>query len=145
VFCAVMLELCPKGAIKSIVKTLCGMVMAIALIGPLLNFDMPAYSINLAKYRLIGEKAASAGQTEKDHLSRTIIEEECRAYILDKGKALGADIYDASVGLKWSGEGFWYPVDCEIKGNYHSGLASAISGELGIGELSQEWMDYEGA
>ncbi len=145
VFCAAMLELCPKGPVKNVVKTLCGMVMAVALVSPLVYSEMPSYSMNLAKYRAIGEKAASAGLEETNSLSRTIIEEECRAYILDKGKALEADITDAAVGLKWSGEGFWYPVECEIEGKYHSGLAAAISGELGIGEEKQKWTEYEGA
>ncbi len=145
VFCGLMTELCPKGSVKTVLKTLCGMVMAIALISPLLSLDMPSYSMNLAKYRREGEKIAAAGKESADNFSRTIIEEECRAYILDKGKALGAYVSDASVGLKWSGEGFWYPVECEIKGKYHSGLASAISGELGIGEERQEWTEYEGA
>ena len=144
-FCAVMLELCPKGGVKAVVKLLCSLLMSVALISPLLSFEMPEYSMLLAEYRLMGEKAAASGQEERETLSRSIIEEECRAYILDKGKALGADISDASVGLKWSGDGFWYPVECEIKGEYHSGLSGAISAELGLGEESQVWISDESA
>lgn len=145
VFCAVMCELCPKGSVKSVVKLLCGMVMALALISPLLNMELPYYAMNLAEYRLMAEEAASDGKSESDTLSRTIIEEQCRAYILDKGQALGADIQDAGVKLRWSSEGFWYPVGCEIKGKYHGGLAAAISSELGLGDESQVWTNNEGA
>lgn len=143
IFCAVMGELCPKGTVKAVVKTLCGIVMVMAFLSPLLNLEPEDYSLNLAKYRAEGEKAASGGQAERDLLSRTIIEEECRAYILDKARGLGADVVDASVKLRWSSEGVWYPVECEITGSYHGGLASAISAELGIGEESQVWSKNE--
>lgn len=145
IFCAVMTELCPKGPVKGIVKSLCGILMALALISPLMNWDMNSYSINLAQYRLMGEEIAAAGETEREALSRTFIEEECRAYILDKGQALGAELEDAAVKLRWSGDGFWYPVECELKGEFHPGLAAAISAELGIGEEGQKWSKDEGA
>ncbi len=144
VFCAVMCELCPKGTVKSVVKLLCGMVMALALISPLINMEPAQYPLNLAGYRLMAEEAAANGKSESDALSRTIIEEQCRAYILDKGQTLGADIQGAGVKLRWSEEGFWYPVECEIEGRYHSGLAAAISSELGLGDESQVWKENEG-
>lgn len=145
VFCAVMTEICPKGQVKTVVKMLCGMVMSLALISPLLSLDMSSYSLNLAKYRTMGESIAAEGQEAGNAWSRTIIEEECRAYILDKAALLGAVAGDASVSLKWSGEGFWYPVECEIQGQYHQGLSSAIESGLGIGAESQKWSGNEGA
>ena len=145
VFCAVMTELCPKGPVKSVVKALCGMVMALALISPLLNLDIESYSVNLARYRLMGEEAAMEGKNSADRYSRTIIESRCRAYILDKAAALGAGIDDASVTLRWSSEGFWYPVECEIVGQRSAELASAIESGLGIGPEGQKWRSDEGA
>ncbi len=145
VFCAVMTEICPKGAVKNIVKVLCGIVMAIALISPVLKLDMPGYSMNMAKYRLRGEEIAAAGREMSDNMSRTIIEEDCRAYILDKGAALGAEITDAVVKLKWSGEGFWYPVECEIWGEYYEPLSRLIESELGIMKENQKWSKDESA
>ncbi len=129
---------------KNIVKTLCGMVMAIALISPLMSLDMSDYSINMSKYRQKGEEIVAAGKMETDKLSRTIIEDECRAYILDKADVLGADIAEASVKLKWSEEGFWYPVECEMAGKYSSSLAGIIESELGIAEENQKWRKDEG-
>jgi len=143
VFCAVMCEICPKGGVKAVVKGLCGVVMSLALLSPLAGTAMPEYSLNLAKYRTMAQEAAESGEQERNMLSRPIIEEECRAYILDKGEALGADIRDASVSLRWSSEGFWYPAECRIEGKYHSGLAGAISAELGLGEESQVWTEHE--
>lgn len=143
VFCAVMTEIVPKGPVKNIVKTLCGMVMAIALLSPLLQLDLAGYSLNMAKYRQKGEEIVSGGKEITDNLSRTIIEEECRAYILDKAAALGAELSDAAVTLKWSSEGCWYPVECALEGEYNARLASAIESELGIGEENQKWRSDE--
>lgn len=145
VFCAVMTELCPKGPVKSVVKALCGMVMALALISPLLNLDIESYSVNLARYRLMGEEAAMEGKNSADRYSRTIIESRCRAYILDKAAALGAEVKDASVKLKWSEEGFWYPVECEVWGEYSEGLDASIESGLGIDKEGRKWRGDEGA
>ena len=145
VFCAVMTEICPKGQVKTVVKMLCGMVMSLALISPLLSLDMDSYSLNLAKYRREGEAIAGEAQDAANAWSRTIIEEECRAYILDKAALLGMELPDASVTLKWSSEGFWYPVECSLPVPYHPGLSSAIESGLGIGPESQKWRDDEGA
>ena len=142
-FCALMLELCPKGQVKTVVKALCGIVMAIALISPLGELDMEAYSLNMAKYSLAGREIAEGGRTAAENQSRTIIEEECRAYILDKGLLMGAEIEDASVTLGWSEEGFWYPVECGIKGRFHEGLSAAVESGLGIGKTEQKWSGDE--
>ena len=74
-----------------------------------------------------------------DTYSRTIIESDCCAYILDKAAALGASVRDASVSLKWSSEGFWYPAECGIDGQYSEELSRAIESELGIGREGQKW------
>lgn len=146
VFCAVMTEICPKGAVKNIVKMLCGMVMAFALLSPLMSLDMGSYSLNMSRYRQKGEEIVAGGKDLAQTYSRTIIETDCRAYILDKAAALGLELRDASVSLKWSGEGFWYPVECTLEGEYSEALSNAIASELGIGRENQKWSgDDEGA
>lgn len=145
VFCGIMLELCPKGAVKNAVKTVCALVMTIALVSPLFEIDMPSYSVNMAKYRSEGEKIAASAKESADSYSRTIIEEECRAYILDKAEVLGVDAGDVSVRLKWSDEGFWYPVECFVSAPYSPQLAGIIESELGITKDNQEWKKDEGA
>ena len=143
VFCAVMTEICPKGWVKKVVHILCGMVMALALLSPLMELDMGSYSLNLARYRREGEKIVAGGKDLAETYSRTIIEEECRAYILDKAVALGLSVEDAQVSLRWSSEGFWYPAQCEIEGEYSASLSSAIAAELGITPESQKWSGDE--
>ena len=49
VFCAIAQELTPKGRMKSVQRILCGIVMALALVRPLLGLDLERYSISLAE------------------------------------------------------------------------------------------------
>lgn len=139
IFCAVVTELCPSGSTKKILGLLCGSVMAVALISPFLQLDFSAYSLNMAKYRAQAETVSLSAKENADSYSRTLIEEQCRAYILDKALSLGVDIADASVKLKWNEGGFWYPVECSVEANYDVELAGFIECELGIGEENQKW------
>lgn len=141
--CAVLTEITPKGGVKTVVRALCGMVMALALVSPFLRSDGELYALNMAKYREKALEISSRSREISDRLSRTIIEEECRAYILDKAALLGADVDEAAVKLKWSSQGFWYPVECSLTGEYSAGLEAAIAAELGIEPDMQEWVGNE--
>ena len=99
--------------------------------------------MNMAKYRENALAVSAQGQEISDRLSRTIIEEECRAYILDKAAAMGLQLGDASVTLKWSSQGLWYPVGCRLCGEYSAELENVISAELGIPPEGQEWVENE--
>lgn len=143
--CAVLTEITPAGSVKKVVKALCGVIMALALIDPLLTTDAQKYSLNLSKYRQSAENVSRQGKEISDRLNRTIIEEECRTYILDKAMSMGAELEDAAVTLKWSSEGLWYPVGCTLKGEYSDALAAAIEAELGIPGNAQEWVSNENA
>ena len=141
--CAVLTELCPKGSVKGVVKALCGMLMALALVSPILGADWGSYALNMAKYRENALEVSTQGREISDRLSRTIIEEECRAYILDKAASLGMELSDAAVTLKWSSQGLWYPVGCRLCGEYSAALENVISAELGIPPEGQEWVENE--
>ncbi len=139
VICAVITELCPAGSTKKVLKLLCGLVMTMALISPLINGQLPDMSLNMAKYRTRANEISVSAKESADSYSREIIEEECRAYILDKAHSLGVDVKDASVILRWSNGGFWYPDKCTIEAEYNTALAESIECELGLGMESQKW------
>ncbi len=138
-FCSVALELAPKGAAGKTVKSVCALAMALALISPLIEPDMEEYSLNLAQYRQEAEAISGQGEEIFRSLSRTVIEEQCRAYILDKAQSMGCPVSDVSVSLKWSSEGCWYPEACRLEGEYNAGLSAALEGGLGIAAEKQEW------
>ena len=140
-FCAVATELTPKGPVKSVVRTLCGVVLASALLGPLLRFDFSGYALNLARARAqAAEVSAQAGEISAE-LDRRVIEARVRTYILDKAQSLGCAVSDARVTLRWSTEGFWYPVSVELDGTFDRQLSDDIAAELGVGREAQSWRD----
>lgn len=141
VFCAIALELTPKGRVRSVQRLLCGVVLSLAMLKPLLSIDMQRYSISLAEYRRSGEEIASRAEKISDSLSRTLIQEKCSAYILDKAEQLGLDIAGAQVELHWSEEGVWYPTDAQIDGKYDERLSRIVESELGIDRDRQKWSE----
>ena len=145
--CAVATELTPKGPVKSVVKTLCGVVLSAALLGPLLRFNVSDYALNLARARADAAAVTEAAGDISSELDRRVIEDRTRAYILDKAQTLGCAVTDARVTLQWSTEGFWYPVAVELDGAYDRRLSDAIAAELGVGRGAQSWRDnaYDGS
>ena len=142
-FCAVATELTPKGPVKSVVRTVCAVSLAAALLSPLLKFDFPAYALSMARYRDGAAALAEAGRETGAELNRRVIEERLAAYILDKARYLGADITEARVTLKWDARGLWYPVAAEIAGDYSGVLSECIAAELGVPAEAQTWRNNE--
>lgn len=137
--CAVATLLTPRGAVKGVTRMVCGVVMAAALLSPLIAFDFPAYSLHLSEYRARGAALAGRAEEISGALSRRSIEAELEAYILDKAQTLGAAAGAAKVTVEWSTEGYWYPVAAEIDGGYHAALSDLIEGELGVPREAQTW------
>jgi hypothetical protein len=141
------LSLTPKGRVRSVVRLICGAVMIIALVKPVLEFDFDAYSLGLARYRADMERITESARETSDRLQRTIIEEECSAYILDKAHILGLDCTKAEVTVKWGDEGYWYPYEAHLQINgpqeQLNRLAGLIEAELGIPRERQHWNSNE--
>ena len=49
IICAAAAALTPKGQVKKVVQLLCGAVMTVALLSPLLEPDLGDYGLNLSK------------------------------------------------------------------------------------------------
>ena len=146
VLCALALELTPPGAVKRVLRAVCGVVLTAALLLPLYSFDYSGYSLFQSEYREQADALARQGVEISRELNRGIIEETLGAYILDKAQALGAQLEGARVTAAWSGRGSWYPVSAELDGPYHAALSDYIEGELGIARQAQKWGEdvYEG-
>ena len=145
VFCALCEELTPPGRVKGVEKLLAGLVMTLALLSPLLRLDMESYALGLAKYQSEARSLGASAEEISRELQRTFIAEQCRTYILDKAQALSAPLAGAKVTLRWSSEGYWYPVAVELEGAYHEALSELMEAELGIGRKEQRWSGNETA
>ena len=141
VFCALASELTPAGPVKRVQKIVCALVLAAALLLPLLRLDPEDYALNAAQYRSNAALVTGDAQEAARRMERTYIEDELEAYILDKAARLGAEVGAVRVTLRWSTEGCWYPVAAELDAPYHARLSEAIAGELGIPREKQTWRD----
>jgi len=138
--CSVCLTLTPQCRVKSVLKMACALVMAIALLSPIAKLDMDGYARSLAQYRETLIAAESAGSDSADRLIRTVIENECAAYISDKGAELGLGAVPAQVQAKW-GDAFWYPYEVWLGTERSEKLMICIEGELGIPRERMHWTD----
>ena len=141
--CAAALRLTPEGRVKPVVRLLCGVCMAAALLSPLMGTALESYPLELARYRARGEAIAGEGTAIRADLDRDIIERETEAYILDKARTLGVPLTGAHVALRWSTEGVWLPESAELTGPYDPRLAGIIEAELGIPRSAQNWREHE--
>ena len=132
---------------KAILQLTGGIAMVIILLESILSFDYDAYASSLRREQNDVEMT-DAAQSETMRLNRLFIEQECRAYILDKASSLGADLTDAAVTLSWDTDGFWYPSAAELTipahGERSAALADAVQTDLGISSLSLTWREESG-
>lgn len=142
--CAAALRLTPEGRVKPVVRLVCGVCMAAALLAPLLGTaPVETYPLELARYRAQGAAIAGEGTAIRTGLDRDIIEREMEAYILDKARTMGAALTAVRVALRWSTEGVWLPESAELTGPYNAALARLIEAELGIPISAQNWREHE--
>lgn len=140
---AVAMAVTPEGRVKKVTQLVCGAVVILALISPVVGFDYETFAISAAMYRQQGQEYSQSLEESSAAITRLIIEEECEAYILDKGARAGAGEMTVSVEAQWSEEGCWYPCMAEIKTDADESvkkeLCMYIEGELGIPEEKIIW------
>ena len=144
ILCAAALSIAPKGRVYGTLKMLCGAVMLLALIKPGADFDISAYSVSMARYREHMYQIENNLSETNNRLSRTIIEEECSAYILDKAHVMGMSV-DAAVSAKWGDEDCFIPYEVYIGGGQEgrTRLEAVIEADLGIPKERVYWISSE--
>ncbi|MGI5986191.1 MAG: hypothetical protein GXY01_01145 [Clostridiales bacterium] len=145
--CAAATMMTPKGRVKNVIKLVCGIVIVCAMINPLLKKDFPVMSMDMSQYRQKADEIIKNTEETQNNLSRSIIENKLKAYILDKAKGLNAEIQSVSVSVKWGDEGCWYPHEVYLTANIPQRemnlISNAIEAELGIPKERQYWSGYE--
>lgn len=143
IVCSIALMLSPDGRVKNALKILCAVAMCAAIVSPLSELDFDAYSKAMARCRLDAEQYTTQGEQYSKNLNRTIIEDECRAYILDKADETGTELAEVTVTAEWSTDGYWYPQSVRLVTSgpaaENSRLAQIIEADLGVPRTRQEW------
>lgn len=144
VLCGVITELINEKHIKKIAELLCMAALLSVVLMSFSHLDWNTYSRELAKYRDYETSLGQSTENVTNTLNRTVIEEQCRTYILDKAEELGCELGSVQFTMHW-GEGVWYPVECSVR--LLSGqerkprLMDIIEADLGIKKEKQEWID----
>lgn len=141
---AVALAVTPQGKVRRVVTIVCGFAVLAALLRLGGGFDYTAFSQSLARQRSQVEAYTENFAEENKKLTRQLIEEECAAYILDKGDSLGIAGLEVRVWAVWSEEGYWYPSQAalsapQVEETQKKDLSAYIESELGIPAAMQEW------
>ena len=142
--CSIARAIAPKSGSGSAVRLACGFMTVALLIGPLKDFDFEEYALRLGEIRTEGgEYAKEAISSGEEHI-KTVIEQRCEAYILDKAAELGIENAAAVVSAKITDGGKYpYPYSVELGGEADGGqrkrLSSFIEGELGVPDGRQYW------
>ena len=146
--CAAATVLTPKGKVKNVLKLLCGIVLVIAMLNPILNDKLPAMSMDISEYRKEADEIIGNAQEKENSLSRSIIEDELETYILDKAESLNVKLQSVQVTVKWGDEGCWYPYEVslveDIPLREQNLISNSIEAELGVPDERQYWSSYEG-
>ena len=139
--CAVVGKLSISGLSGAVIKMMCGVFMALAMVAPWAKIRL---TVPLDLVLDAQEEAASLvsqGENSARETMAGIISEGVRSYILDKAGTMGLDL---EVTVKLSDEDIPVPVAVTLKGEispYHKGvLGDAIRDDLGIGKEVQTWI-----
>lgn len=91
VICTVLPDLLRDGTAKSLIKTVCGLILAVTVLSPLrsIRLELPE---ELPLFQAEAAFAAEQGETLAGSALAAVICDKGEAYILDKGAQWGADI-----------------------------------------------------
>lgn len=146
IVCSIAMLITPDGRVKRALSIICAAAMCAAIASPIADLDFDAYSKALARCRNEADEYIGQGEQYSKNLNRTIIEDECRAYILDKADEMGAELTGVTVTAMWSTDGYWYPYEVSIVSDaddaHTAKLADLICAQLGICAENQKW-SYE--
>lgn len=142
VISAVCIAIAPEGRAKKVVRLVCGLLTIICLALPVTKnkFD---FAGKLAGIEAGTEDFLSEVKKSEQTVTRLVIQERYETYISDKGAQLGIDIAEVSVKMRWSSDGYWYPVSADITADSEeagkNSLKDHITAEMGIDPGNIYW------
>lgn len=130
--------LMPEGPVKRVGRLTAGLILTLALLQPLVSLSGEDLT------NLVPDLPTVTGKEEEGGAMQAIIEQELAAYIVDKGRALGADCA-ASVTCVPDENGVPIPrravVTGLLTGEQREALSAAIARDLGIPADAQSFRE----
>lgn len=142
--CSVVLRLARgSGAVKTMIKLLCGVILAYSVIQPVKQLQLPDLEQYTAQFREEAEQAACQGKDAAVNALIESISEGTETYILEKAKALNLDMV---VEVELSDDEIPVPVAVTLTGNTapyaKTVLEKTIEQELNIPKENQIWISH---
>lgn len=130
-------------SMKRAVHLLCGTAMAVLVLSRVIGFDYTGYAAALQRTDAASPWSVESAVESGEQLNRRLIEDRCRAYILDKAGEMNVRLTDAAVTLTWSTDGYWYPTAAtlvSVVGQERSEtLERMLESDFGIPPNQVEW------
>lgn len=127
--------LMPKGAVKQVGKLVCALVLLCAVLRPVLSVQLPDTGQLLCGLQGEVERSKAELQQDSEQMLKTLIEQECGAYIVDKAAQLGA-VCRAQVECQADEAGIWMPRRASVCGQLNDAqrkeLTAQVRSALGI-------------
>lgn len=138
--CGIALGLFPKGSGREILKMLCGLFLALTVLGPVAKLDLSELENFYGGFSVDAAQTAALGEAYSEKALRECIKTRTEAYILDKAEGLGAQV---AVQVSLSPDALPVPAAVQITGaispyvKYR--LSEYISQDLGVPKENQVW------
>ena len=138
---ALALALCPDGFPKKLTRWAGGLLLLLAVLGPVKGLEGGDMAEALAKYRLWSDETVQVMAEESQEMRKAIIARQTAAYISDKAAALGIRDPQVWVECRWTGDGFPAPESVTVRGSGTQeawrALQQAITADFGLTESQQ--------
>lgn len=135
-------QLTPDGGVRKVTELLCGVMLSVTLLGPVMSADLPSLAFSMSEYRRTTAELTQDAQAAGNQLLRQCMEEQCAAYVLSKAHTLGIEDLRVAVKTQWRDE-YWVPYEAQLKGKLSTEdryrLAAYMEAELGIPGERQYW------
>lgn len=134
---------CPDGRIKGLLKILCTVTLAAAILTPLKGMDYDFLSAVEARFSSAEAEVLYSAEASTKNLKELLFLRNCEEYTKEKGKQLGLQILQVSFSLTESDndELLPYAVSIRASGEDEAAekLCKLLRDELGIPVERQEW------
>ena len=142
--CSVILRFVNRGgAVKMIIKLLCGIVLAYSMIQPIKQLKLNGFDKITEEFRQDAEQSVEWGKKLSIEAWSQSISQGVETYILEKAKVMGVDLV---VEVELSDDEIPVPVAVMLTGDVapyaKSVLSDTISQDLNIPKENQTWISH---
>ena len=133
-------QLAPEGREQAAVRLTGGLLLILAILGPLGSWDGAVPALPAGSFQQAAEAQAADYQAERAEALGAVIAEKTAAYIWDKADALGVPC-TVEVTVAPGESGIPLPDTVTVTGPYSEELAALIQEEVGIPAEKQIWRE----